>query len=131
MSSSTREEAVAAYDALRDAVSGVQALILDGLTSREWMALSDSHESEMRRMQAARHPLLNLLAAHATTEELGDKLDMALANRLRISPNEARKRIEDAADLGPRRSLTGEPLAPTLGATAKAQRDGRIGQEHV
>ena len=131
MGSSTREEVVAAYDALRDAVSGVQGLTLDGLTPREWMALAERHEVEVRRLQAGRHPLLNLLGAHATAEELGDTLDMALANRLRISPTLARRWIDDAADLGPRRALTGEPLAPILGATAKAHRDGRIGEEHV
>ncbi|MEM6110799.1 DUF222 domain-containing protein, partial [Mycobacterium sp. 050272] len=33
--------------------------------------------------------------------------------------------------LGERRALTGEPLAPVLAATAAAQRDGRLGVEHV
>ncbi|MDT5137434.1 MAG: hypothetical protein QOD58_1696, partial [Mycobacterium sp.] len=75
MGSSTREEVVAAYDALREAVSGVQGLTLEGLTSREWMALAERHEVEVRRLQAGRHPLLNLLGAHATAEELGDTLD--------------------------------------------------------
>jgi Domain of unknown function (DUF222)/HNH endonuclease len=131
MGSSTREQAVAAYDALREAVTGVQGLTLDGLSSRDWMALAERQEIETRRLGAARHPLLNLLAAHATAEELGDTLDTALANRLRISPTLARRWIADAAELGPRRALTGQPLAPALGACAQAQRDGRIGEEHV
>src|SRR4051812_36879794 len=119
MGSSTREQVVAAYDALRAAVCGVQGLTLDGLSSREWMALAERQEIETRRLGAARHPLLNLLAAHATAEELGDTLDMALANRLRISPTLARRWIADAAELGPRRALTGQPLAPALGACAQ------------
>ena len=48
-----------------------------------------------------------------------------------ISRAEAARRVRDAADLGQRRALTGEPLAPVLAATAAAQRDGRLGIEHV
>jgi Domain of unknown function (DUF222) len=39
--------------------------------------------------------------------------------------------VREAADLGERRTLTGEPLAPVLAATAAAQREGRLGREHV
>src|SRR4051812_20110804 len=99
MGSSTREQAVAAYDALREAVTGVQGLTLDGLSSRDWRARAERQETETRRLGAARHPLLTLLAAHATAEELGAPLDMALATRLRISPPLARRWIADAAEL--------------------------------
>ncbi|WP_044097385.1 DUF222 domain-containing protein, partial [Mycobacterium canetti] len=64
-------------------------------------------------------------------EELGGTLCCALANRLRITKPEAARRIADAADLGPRRALTGEPLAPQLTATATAQRQGLIGEGHI
>ncbi len=39
--------------------------------------------------------------------------------------------MDEAADLGPRRALTGEALPPLLTATAAAQRDGRIDPAHV
>lgn len=55
----------------------------------------------------------------------------ALANRLRISRTDANRRIAEAADLGERRALTGETLPPQLTATAQAQREGRLGDEHV
>ena len=54
-----------------------------------------------------------------------------LADRLRISRTEAARRIQEAADLGERRALTGEPLAPVLEATAAAQRNGDLGAGHV
>ncbi|MGV0908041.1 DUF222 domain-containing protein, partial [Mycobacterium novum] len=41
------------------------------------------------------------------------------------------RRIDEAADLGPRRTLTGQPLAPVLPAVATAQRKGRLGAEHI
>ncbi len=55
----------------------------------------------------------------------------ALADRLRITKAEAGRRVEEAADLGERRALTGEPLAPRLSATEEAQRDGAIGDGHI
>jgi hypothetical protein len=54
-----------------------------------------------------------------------------LANRLLITRGEAPRRIHEAADLGPRHALTGEPLEPVLPATAEAQRSGGIGAGQV
>ncbi|RDZ75314.1 hypothetical protein C3R21_21290, partial [Mycobacterium tuberculosis] len=53
------------------------------------------------------------------------------ANRLHITPGEASRRIAEAEDLGERRALTGEPLPAQLTATAAAQREGKIGREHI
>nr|WP_252980204.1 DUF222 domain-containing protein [Mycobacterium riyadhense] len=39
--------------------------------------------------------------------------------------------MAEAQDLGQRRALTGEPLPARLSATAKAQRDGLLGGNHV
>ena len=54
-----------------------------------------------------------------------------MANRLRISRADASRRIHEAADLGERRALNGEPLEPVLPATAEAQRNGDLGAGHV
>ena len=62
---------------------------------------------------------------------MGGTLRSALADRLRITKAEASRRIADAADLGPRQAMTGEPLPPLLSHTAAAQRDGLIGDAHV
>ena len=75
--------------------------------------------------------MINQIAEQADATELGGKLSWALAERLHITRAEAGRRIADAADLGPRRALTGEPLPPMLPATAAAQRDGEIGADHV
>ena len=77
-----------------------------------------------RRQPAVEHPLINQLAEQADATELGGKLAPALADRLRISRAEASRRIHEAADLGERRALNGEPLPPVLPATAEAQRNG-------
>ena len=62
---------------------------------------------------------------------MGGKLAAALANRLRITRAEASRRIHEAADLGERTALNGEPLEPVLPATADAQRNGDLGAGHV
>ena len=54
-----------------------------------------------------------------------------LATKLRISKQEARRRVKQAELLGPRQAITGEPLAPTLANTTAAQAQGQIGLEHV
>lgn len=54
-----------------------------------------------------------------------------LSQRLRISSSEARRRLDEAALLGPRTSLTGEPLAPSMPTFARGQAQGLIGAERI
>ncbi len=58
-------------------------------------------------------------------------MSSALADLLHINKKEASRRIADAADLGQRRAITGEPLDPLLSNTAAAHLDGRIGDGHL
>ena len=51
--------------------------------------------------------------------------------RWRLSTGEASRRLHEAADLGARTSLVGQPLAPLLPAVAAAQAAGLITGEHV
>ncbi|WP_136625870.1 HNH endonuclease signature motif containing protein, partial [Mycobacterium attenuatum] len=97
----------------------------------ERMRALERLESLARRLRTPQHTLINQLGAQAGEEELGAKLRSALADRLRITKSEASRRIDEAADLGQRRALTGEPLAPQLTATAAAQRDGLVGDGHI
>jgi Domain of unknown function (DUF222) len=54
-----------------------------------------------------------------------------LSNRLRIGRGQARRRLDEADDLGPRVAMTGQPLQPVLPNVAAAQAAGTIGAEHV
>nr|BBX76411.1 hypothetical protein MFLOJ_01980 [Mycobacterium florentinum] len=131
MSSSSREEIQADFDALRGAVSRVVGHSFDALTTPERLALLGRLEHETRRLRVPGHELINQIAEQAAPEELGGKASHALADWLRISRGEACRRIAEAADLGPRRAITGEPLPPLLTATAAAQRDGKVGPAHI
>ncbi len=131
MRSSDREEIQRDVEALRAVVSRFQGHSYAALTTPERLALLEVLECETRRLQTPSHQLINQVGEQADPAELGGKLSWALADRLRISRAEAGRRIAEAADLGPRRALSGEPLAPVLPATAAAQRGGAIGAEHL
>jgi len=131
MYSSTREGIVERFDAFRASVSGLLEPSFDVLTTPERLALLERLEQEVRRLAIPRHELINGVRHQATAAELGGKLSHVLADRLRISRAEASRRIDEAADLGSRQALTGEPLAAQLPATAAGQRAGAIGAAHV
>jgi Domain of unknown function (DUF222) len=131
MHSSCRENIINRYTALHDAVSDVLDVSPEALSTRGHLALLERLETETRRLPAAAHPMIKLLAGQASDTELGGRLAGALAARLRISRSEASRRIGEAVDLGPRQSITGQPLPPRLPATAAAQRTGQIGGAHV
>ncbi|CAM4249732.1 hypothetical protein MB901379_03408 [Mycobacterium basiliense] len=126
-----REEITAAFDALDAAVEAVAELNFDALTTREWLILLERSERVRRRLPVPEHRLINNLARQATAEELGGKLSHAVAEWTLTSRAEAARRIKEAAELGPRRGLSGEALPPLLAATAAAQRDGKLGAGQV
>ena len=131
MRASSREEVVEVFDVLKADLKRAVDLRCDALTTPERLALLENCEEIRRVLSAVEHPLINQLAEQADATELGGKLPAALANRLRISRAEASRRIHEAADLGERRAVNGEPLPPVLPATAEAQRNGEIGGGHV
>jgi hypothetical protein len=131
MRSSCREDIVETFDDLEADFKRALDLSFDVLTTPERLALLQCCEKIRRQLPAIEHPLINQVGEQADATELGGTLPSALANRLLITRGEASRRIHEAADLGPRRALTGEPLEPILPATAQAQRNGDVGAGHV
>jgi hypothetical protein len=131
MGACSGEEIVEVFNALDTDLDRLCELSFDVFTTPERLRAMERLERVARRPRAPQHALINQLDAQASEEELGGTLRVALADRLRITKAEAARRIAEAEDLGERRALTGEPLAPQLAATAAAQRDGLIGDGHV
>ncbi len=131
MGGSTREDIVAVFDGLDASLDRLCELSFDVCTTPERLRALERLERVARRLRTPQHALINQLEAQAGEEELGGTLRSALADRLRITKAEAGRRIAEAEDLGERRALTGEPLAPQLNATAVGQRDGLVGDGHV
>ncbi|HET7667864.1 MAG TPA: 13E12 repeat family protein [Mycobacterium sp.] len=129
MGSGSMQLAVAALRAAHDELA---ALPVDALTRPELLGVLDEVETLTCQLPAHGHRLLARLQAETTPKELGAKSWRdVLAIRWRISTSEAGRRLEEAATLGPRRALTGEPLEPVLPYTAVAQAQGVINREHV
>ncbi len=131
MALTDREDIEHDVDALCAVASRFHQHSYAALTNPERLRILEKLERVTRKLQAPSHQLINQIGEQADSAELGGKLSWALADRLHISRAEAGRRIAEAADLGPRRALTGEPLPPVLPATAGAQRAGAIGPEHV
>ncbi|MFZ0832394.1 MAG: DUF222 domain-containing protein, partial [Mycobacterium sp.] len=112
------------------ALDEFDALDKDALSHAERLELLERREVWRRRLPAGEHVLLGELA-HAPAEEIGGRAVHVVADRLRIYRRDAKRRVEEAFELGRRRALSGEPLAPRLEATAAEQRAGMIGAEQV
>ena len=126
-------EAVAAcldeLDAVWDKLAG---LSIAGLSAPQMLSVLGRLEVQRRRQPAVEHALVTQMQVESTPRQLGAKTWPAvLGDRLGISAADARRRLGDAAALGPRHALTGQPLEPVLAATAAAQARGQIGGEHV
>ncbi|HZA09319.1 DUF222 domain-containing protein, partial [Mycobacterium sp.] len=126
-----RDGVAAVLDRYRAASQELAALDVDALTTPELFSVLEGAETGRRMLPVIEHRAINLVDERATPVELGGSLPNALADRLRITPAEARRRVRDAEQLGPRTSLTGEPLGPWWPATAAAQRAGQINNAHV
>ncbi len=131
MQASTDDEIAADFAALHEVVSRVIGHSYEALTTRDRFTYLERLEREMRRLPVARHELINQIDRQATPAEIGGTFAHVLADRLRITRGDASRRINEARDLGARRALTGQPLAPRYPATAAAQRAGHIGAAHV
>src|SRR5436305_5518457 len=131
MRSSSREEIVEVLDALRTAHKRALDLTFDMLTTPERLAVLETFEGFRRQQPAVEHARISQRVEQAAAAGLGGRLAAVLADRLRISRAEASRRVHEAADLGERRALNGEPLEPVLAATAAAQRNGELGAGHV
>lgn len=115
---------------LNSAVQAVEKLDWDRLPVAEQLEAMERLEVIGRRTRAC------LSDAAASVTRGGPKVQNGTAHRLvadvlRISPAEARRRIQDAAQLAPRTTLTGQSRPPELPATAKAWHSGLLDIEHL
>lgn len=117
-------EPVAEMSDCLDSVRGM----LSGLDDRGIIAALRDIESLSRRVHAV---MLDLVAEAdsrgiATGQSFGTTARL-VAEALGLSAAEARMRVKHATMVGARRTITGQPLAPQLPATAAALAAGEIG----
>ena len=126
------EAVLAAVDRFDAAQAELAALSFDALSAPQALAVKDRLETVGRRQAAVDHRLTRQMVSQASPVDLGGtSWPDVLSNRLRIGRGQARRQVDEAADLGPRTALSGEPLPPVLPNVAAAQTAGTIGAEHV
>jgi hypothetical protein len=119
-----------AFTAVDAALQALGALDWDGMPVRERLTALDRLETVRRRAAAQSLDLVGSVQ-RSGDQALGGATAKVIADVIRISPAEARRRIRDAAQLQPRSTLTGEALAPPLPATAAAWDAGLLDIEHL
>jgi hypothetical protein len=118
--------------ALADAVTALRELPVASLSPAELLDVCSGLQETRNLIPTIEHAAVTALAEQSTAAQIGAKSwPEALRIRLRISATEARRRYRDAVNLGPRTSVTGQPLEPQRAATAAAQAGGWVTQEHI
>jgi hypothetical protein len=119
-----------ALDALDAAVERIGELSFEACSAALRLHVLERLETARRRQSVLSHDLI----AGLTNEdpvEMGGPAAQVIANTLRITCAEARRRLRTAAQLTPRTTLTGQPLPPELPATATAWRHGHLDDAHL
>ena len=120
-------EALAAIDAALDTLF---TLDLSGLSAQELLTVAARCEKAHRRNTVIRHDVSHALHQR-TVSEIGGAAGKVLADWLRITPSEARRRARVTEPLVGRTALTGEVLPPRQPATAQVWRAGGLDGEHL
>jgi len=125
-------EVSSAVEAILAGVSALQSASVEELTHREIVAEMSRLTTVAWMLPSVEHRLIQRLTAETEPCRLGESSwKKVLTTALRVSGKDATRRLDQAAALGPRRAMTGEPLAPRWEATATAQARGALGAEQV
>lgn len=120
----------AALDALDAAVAAFGGLKVDNLEPVVRLRALERLETARRRQVAVSHEMIAGLAGEEPAD-IGGPAFKVVADWLRISYAEARRRIRDVGQLSPRVTLTGQELPPELPGTAQAWSDGMLDGQHL
>lgn len=118
---------LAVLDDLDSLVEELAAADLDAVEAVERYQVVDRLETARRRQIAISLDHIARLEHVPGCPPVG----ITLADVLRISRAESRRRIRDAEQLTARTTLTGEPLAPLLPKTSEAWHDGVLDGDHL
>lgn len=127
-----REAMLAALAQIETLTAQMNRLSIDAFTDAELLDVQQRREAVVRAQPVLDHRVYQRITSQSSPISLGAKSYAAvLVQRLRISTAEAHRRLDEAASLGPRTSLTGEPLTPSMPMFARGQAQGLIGAEHI
>lgn len=120
----------ATFEGVDAAVQALGSLDWDALPVRERLEALDRLETIRRRAAAISLELVGSVQ-RSGHQALGGVAAKVIADVVRITPAEARRRLRDAEQLQSRTTLTGQELPPALPATAKAWDAGLLDADHL
>lgn len=123
-------EVAAKLDALNAAVADIGELNFGNLEPVVRLRALQQLETAHRLQVAVSHDVIGGLATEDPAD-IGGPVHKVVADWLRISYTEARRRLRDVEQLSPRLTLTGQRLPPALPATARAWRNGFLDGQHL
>jgi hypothetical protein len=119
-----------AFTALESAVQALGALEWEKLPAGELLTALARLETSRRQATACAYDLASAIE-HCDDRALGGVAHKVMADVMRTTVSEARRRTRDAAQLRPQTTLTGQPVPPVFPATAKAWDAGLLDVEHL
>jgi hypothetical protein len=119
-----------AFDSLDAAVAMASALELGNYAPSVRLHALERLETARRRLTVPSHDLIAGLTKEDPAD-VGGPVHKVIADWLRVSCSEARRRIRDAEQLAAQLTITGETLPPELPATAQVWREGLLDPQHL
>ena len=117
---------------LRAGVDGLLEADLSGLSSVEVTELLSALEVQRRRLDAVDAAVVAEVEARGVAGEYARcSTPELLISLLRVTSAEAKRRVAAAVELGPRVTVTGEPLPPLLPRVSDALREGVVSAAQV
>jgi hypothetical protein len=131
----TKEAARERFRELADQVDAayaeMRALSSDEVGNAFRSGVAERLEAQERTNRGLMYRMFGEIADPPDEAAMAPVVINSLAARLRIPPNEVKRRMKMARRLRPRRQLIGPPLAPELARVAAAVEAGVIGEDHL
>src|SRR6185437_14882706 len=110
----------------------LSALDLPGLSGGQLLELVAALEIDTRQRAAITYAFIAEVDTRGVAAELGyTSTPVLLSERLRIGRREAAQRVRVAADLAPRRAMSGQPLPARFPMVAAAMAAGTVCTQHA
>ena len=120
--------ALDAIDAAHDVLRGTSS---DLVSNNFRVKVADRLETQDRVNRGLMYRLFGEIADPPDGSQSVPIVRGMLWARLRVTPKEITRRFKLAARIRPRRSLTGQPIAPELPELAAAVQAGAVGEDHI
>jgi hypothetical protein len=130
MQADSAGEAITAIKLIADGIARLNAVDRETLTRAQKLEIAQLVEHKSRALAVVSHDIAHDLIIKDPIDPAGPAHHV-LANALRITPREARRRAQMAEPLSETVTITGERLAPRQPGTAESWRRGNLDLEHV